>query len=210
MKMFRIFYEVRDRKNQKLEQPPEEPVDELGNGWPKIETLSDAIDAYCPDAELAVHVGHRRIPLDICRDIYGFHENLLEVMYAVAFDQPCNDVGYPHVLASERTGQQNSYGIMLTEQQAPPLLVFLADSEQVYFQTRSLATKDFRPQADDIITPVVVPKRDVIVECTSFLRRYLDDLTSQMPEVKELADYQTYVQRINAMRARVGAADSRT
>jgi len=201
---------MRNRENQRREQVPDEPVDELGNEWPKIETLSDAIDAYCPDAELAICVGPRRISLDICRDMYGLHEYLLDVMYAVAFDQPCDNVGYPEVLAPERTEQQHSYGIMLTEQQAPPLLVFLADSERVYFQTRSLATQGLSAQADDITTPVVVSKRDVIMECTSFLIRYLDDLTSQMPEVKEFADYKEYVQRIEAMRVGVGAGGGPT
>lgn len=210
MKTFRVFYDVKDRRNQKVDEIPDEPVDELGNDWPRIETLSDAIDAYCPDAELAIYVGARRISLDICRDMYGFHENLLEVMYAVAFDQPCNDVGYPDVLAQERAEQQHSYGIMLAERQTSPLLVFLADSECVYFQTRSLATEDFRPLPDDVVTPVVVPKREVIVECTSFLGRYLDDLTSQMPQVKEFVDYQEYMHRIEVMRAHVGAGDWRT
>src|SRR5262245_29318218 len=185
MKTFRISYEVRSRENQIPRDIPDEPLDELGNEWPQIESLSEAIDAYCPDAELAVHVGAKRIPLNVCRDMYGFHEYLLDVMYAVAFDQPSPNLGYPEVLAGERTAQQHSYGIMVTEQQVAPLLVFLADSEHVYFQTRSLATQGLTALPDDVTIPVVMPKREVIIECAAFLKRYLDDLTSQIPEVRE-------------------------
>jgi len=210
MKTFRISYEVRSRENQKPRDVPDEPLDELGNEWPRIETLAEAIDAYCPDAELAVCVGQRRIPLNVCRDMYGFHEYLLEVMYAVAFDQPSPNLGYPDVLAQQRTEQQHSYGIMLTEQQVTPLLVFLADTERIYFQTRSLATQGLSVLPDDITTPVVAPKRAVIIECAEFLKRYLDDLTSQLPEVKDFDDYRDYVQRIEAMLVHVGGTDLRS
>lgn len=104
--MFRVIYELRNSASKRAVEPD------------RIETLFDAIDAYCPDADLAVCVGDRRIPLDICRDMYGFFENLLDVMYAVAFDLPCDTVGYPDVLTPDKAGQR-SYGIMLTEQQAP-------------------------------------------------------------------------------------------
>ena len=190
MKTFRIIYNVRNSENRKDAERSQ------------IGTLPDAIDSYCPDADLVVCVDPGRFPLNICRDMYGFHENLLDVMYAVAFDRRCDNVGYPDVLIPDRP-EQRSYGIMLTEQQSPSILVFIAEYDFVYFQTRSLATQGIIALADDITTPLAVPKRDVIAECTSFLIRYLDDLTCQMPYVKDFADYKEYVEKIEAMRVRV-------
>ena len=190
MTTFLVIYDVRKSKNRN-----EEDVSQ-------IETLPDAIDFYCPDADLLVVVDSRRIQLDICRDMYGFHEDLLSIMYAVAFDKPCNNVGYSDVLISE-SPDQRSYGIMLTEEQNPPLLVFIADREFVYFQTRTLATQGIAELADDVTTPIVISKRDVIIECTNFLMRYLEDLTRELPFVKNFDDYKKYVMKVEAMRVRM-------
>lgn len=60
-------------------------------------------------------------------------------------------------------------------------------------------------RADDITVPVVVPKREVIAECTTGLSRYLADLAEQIPKVVELDDYRECVHKLESMTAHVNA-----
>lgn len=186
--MFHVIYNVRNPKNR------------IAEDRRHIKTLSDAVDSYCPDADLVMQVGTARFPLDICRDMYGLYEDLFIVMHAVAFDLHCDNVGYPDVLIP-LTPEQKSYGIMLGEHESPHILVFIADRQYVYFQSRTLSTEGLVAGADDVTNPVVVPKREVIDESASFLLRYLDDLTSQLPFVGEFGDYKEYVREVIEMQA---------
>jgi hypothetical protein len=82
------------------------------------------------------------------------------------------------------------------------LLVFLADRDSVYFQTRQLASGGIVARPEDVTVPVVAPKREVLAECTSCLRRYLGDLSTQIPKVLGFDDYRESMAKLDAMTVR--------
>ena len=74
--MFHINYQVRSSKNTKSKE-------EIFFGC-----LADAIDSYQPDAGLSIQIGSAKIELNIDRDMYGFHDDILKIIEAIVFDLP--------------------------------------------------------------------------------------------------------------------------
>lgn len=180
--MFHINYRVRSSKNLR----PEEDL--------SVETLAESIDSYLPDADLFVQIGKHRIEMDLDRDMYGFHEDLITVLEWMTFDLPSNGP-YRDEFESIQP-EQKLYTMVLTEGYDPRILYLLVDGGYVYIQTRTLGKDAVITSGEDVIDPIVCPKKDLILEACSFLDNYLKDLVKEIPIVEELNDFKAYLRRL--------------
>jgi hypothetical protein len=186
---FHIRYIVRDAANQNTQS------DDLAT------TLEDAIASYCPDADLYIDVGSSRIEMDVCQDMYGFHHDLLEIMEAMVADRD-SPVGYDDLLPITRPGQR-TYGIIVT---ADPLhlLAFLAQGDWVFMRAENHDKLVSEPLESDA-TLSSCRRKEVILECCSFLETYLADLVRELPSVHQLEDYPSYLRRLQKVRKQAHA-----
>jgi hypothetical protein len=188
--MFHIHYQVRSSKNLRLEEDI------------FVESLADVVDSYQPDADLSVQIGETNIKMEVDRDMYEFHEDILDIIEALAFDLP-SDGPYKDILEPSKP-EQKIYSIRFTEAYYPKIGYFLADDKYVYVQTRTLqkATVVMLPEdARDI----VCTRSDIILEVVTFLTHYVKDLIQEIPIVEKLKDYQDYTERLEKVRIQASA-----
>ncbi|MFL5589417.1 MAG: hypothetical protein ACJ797_20050 [Ktedonobacteraceae bacterium] len=180
--MFHIDYIVRNRRNRRSEE----------DVFP--ETLADAIDSYCPDASLVIQIDESKIEVDVCRDMYGLHEDLLRVLECIAFDLP-SEGPYREVLEPIQPGE-SLYTLIFTEFYFPRVIYFLCKGKYVDLQTRTLYKDVIIASSEDVTTPTTSTRNDIIVDSCSFLMKYLQDLAEEIPIVKDLDDYKAYLARL--------------
>jgi hypothetical protein len=163
-------------------------------------SLAEAIDEYCPSIKITVEINGRGISVDPCRDLYGLHEDGLDLVECLAFDRESN-VGYPEILPRINE-QQKTYGILLTEGDRPRVLVCRAERNTAHIETRTLiggvvvkAEADEEAESD-------VSRSQVILEFGRFLMRLVEGLGQAAPQVTFLDDYRDYVHRVSVAMAR--------
>ena len=179
--MFHINYQVRSSKNLRLEEDI------------FVESFADAVDSYQPDADLSVQIGETKIEMEVDRDMYGFHEDILDITEALAFDLPsygaCKDIIEP------RKPEQKIYSIRFTEAYYPKIGYFIADDKYVHLQTRTLQ-KDTVVMLLDDAKDILCTRRDIILDVGTFLSNYVKDLIQEIPMVERLKDYKDYMERL--------------
>jgi len=179
--MFHINYQVRSSKNLRLEEDI------------FVESLADAVDSYQPDADLSVHIGETNIEMDVDRDMYGFHEDIIDLIEALAFDLPSRGP-YKGIVEPGKPGQK-IYCIRFTEAYYPKIGYFLADNKYVHLQTRTLQKVTVVMLPEDA-RDILCTRRDIILEVGTFLSNYVKDLIQQIPIVESLTDYKEYMERL--------------
>jgi hypothetical protein len=180
--MFHINYQVRNSKNLRL---VEEDI--------FVESLADAVDSYQPDADLSVQIGETKIEMDVDRDMYGFHEDILKIIEDLAFDRP--SYGSYKDIIEPRKPEQKIYSIRFTEAYYPKIGYFLADNKYVHLQTRTLQ-KDTVVILQEDTKDILCTRRDIILDVGTFLSNYLKDLIQEIPIVETLEDYKDYIERL--------------
>lgn len=182
--MFHINYEVRSGKNLKLE-------DDIF-----VESLADAVDYYQPDADLSVQIGETKIEMEVDRDMYGFHEDILKIIEAMAFDMPSYGP-YKDIIAPMGSNQK-IYTIRFTEDYHPKIGYFLSEGNSVYLQTRTLEKNTVFFLSEDV-KDILCTKRDIILDVCSFLSVYMNQLANEIPILKRLEDYNDYMNRLGIL-----------
>jgi hypothetical protein len=178
---FEISYAVRSPHNLKA-------ADEV-----YVETLGDAVTSYLPDADLTIEVGDRVFPIVIDRDMYGLHEDLLDLSASMA----AGASGYgPYLEAIPEDRSATNYSVRLTEAPHPTVLFFQIKDGTVAIQSRTLVGKSVEATAQDVIEPVEASRVRVLQEINNFLLKYMEDLASQIPVTATLAEYQEYRSRL--------------
>lgn len=180
--MFHINYQVRSSKNLRL---VEEDI--------FVESLADAVDSYQPDADLSVQIGETKIEMDVDRDMYGFHEDILKIIEDLAFDRP--SYGPYKDIIEPRKPEQKIYSIRFTEAYYPKIGYFLADNKYVHLQTRTLQ-KDTVVILQEDAKDILCMRRDIILDVGTFLSNYVKDLIQEIPIVGRLKDYKDYMERL--------------
>jgi hypothetical protein len=186
--MFHINYQVRNSKNLRL---VEEDI--------FVESLADAVDSYQPDADLSVQIGETKIEMDVDRDMYGFHEDILKIIEDLAFDRP--SYGSYKDIIGPRKPEQKIYSIRFTEAYYPKIGYFLADNKYVHLQTRTLQ-KDTVVILQEDTKDILCTRRDIILDVGTFLSNYLKDLIQEIPIVETLEDYKDYIERLQKIQIR--------
>lgn len=189
--MFHISYEVKSSKNLRLEE-------EIFT-----ETLKDAVDSYCPDADLFIQINGCKIEIDVCRDMYGLHEDLLGVLKCLAFDLP-SDGPYRSALEPIQPDEK-LYTLIFPEFYIPRIIYFLSRGKYVYLQTRTLHGDAVVASPEDVIAPIASMKKDVIVNSCIFLQEYLRNLIEEIPTVADLEDYKEYLAQLEKNQLQVSS-----
>jgi hypothetical protein len=179
--MFHIDYQVRSSKNLKLEEDI------------FVESFADAVDSYQPDADLSVQIGETKIEMEVDRDMYGFHEDILKITEDLAFDRP--SYGPYKDIIEPRKPEQKIYSIRFTEAYYPKIGYFLAENKYVHLQTRTLQ-KDTVVMLLDDAKDILSTRRDIILDVGTFLSNYVKDLIQEIPSVERLKDYKDYRERL--------------
>jgi len=179
--MFHINYQVRSSKNLRLEEDI------------FVESFADAVDSYQPDADLSVQIGETKIEMEVDRDMYGFHEDILDITEALAFDLP--SYGAYKDIIEPRKPEQKIYSIRFTEDYYPRIGYFIADDKYVHLQTRTLQ-KDTVVMLLDDAKDILCTRRDIILDVGTFLSNYVKDLIQEIPIVESLKDYKDYIERL--------------
>lgn len=165
-----------------------------------FETLRDAIDEYCPRIKVTVIVGSVMIAIDPCRDLYGLHEDLLDLIECVTFDRE-SDIGYPEILP-RMNAHQKTYGIFLTEGTRPRILACRAEAESVHIETRTLIGGGVQVTDEDRAASAETKRTDFMQESVEFLTRYMNGLAQAIPGVLDLDSYRDYQARLESVRAK--------
>ena len=179
--MFHINYQVRSSKNLRLEEDI------------FVESFADAVDSYQPDADLSVQIGETKIEMEVDRDMYGFHEDILDITEALAFDLP--SYGAYKDIIEPRKPEQKIYSIRFTEDYYPRIGYFIADDKYVHLQTRTLQKDTVVILLDDA-KDILCTRRDIILDVGTFLSNYVKDLIQEIPIVESLKDYKDYIERL--------------
>jgi len=183
--MFRIEYNVKSNKNL----VPEEDV--------IVTSLSSAIESYSPDATLLFQIGDTSTEINLAMDMYGLHQDLLELLKHLAFNLPSYG---PYLSVFEQNQIERIYSIRLTESYSPRIVYFFLHDRDAFIQTRTLKADRIITSDDDTVMPVACPKKDIILSFCRFLESYLEDLSSQIDAIKKLDDYHIYLNQINEIK----------
>jgi len=182
-----VYYEVNDKTNQRHDDSP-------------IQTLGEAIDAYKPDADLFLVIGTLIVQMDVGRDMYGFHRDLLKLSEQLAFNEPSSnayirEAGITH-------DRDDIYTVVLTDFYHPLIIYFILEGEYIMVQTRTLQGEEVIMTEEDITTSVQFKREDLINNICEFLHCYLENLLEVNPIVSSFTDYQEYIERLTAVEVR--------
>jgi len=182
-----IRYTVHDRANTRPASSEE------------YDSLADAVNAYQPDAELSLMIAQRIIELDVGRDMYGLHRDLLRLLEHIQAGAPSRGP-YREAIGSMAVGVA-VYTIVLTEFHDCPILYISPVDNFISVQTRTLSGGQVIGSDDDVTDPVLYDRKAFLQNCTSFLQEYLQDLGSELPLVRDLPEYEAYLRTLRLLAA---------
>lgn len=182
-----IRYTVHDRSNTRPTSSEE------------YESLADAVNAYWPDAKLSLMIAQRIIELDVGRDMYGLHRDLLGLLEHIQAGGPGRGP-YREAIGSMAVGTP-VYTVVLTEFHDCPILYFSLVDDFISVQTRTLSGEEVIVGDDDVADPVLYDKKAFLHNCISFLQEYLQDLGGELPVVRDLPEYEACLRTLRLLSA---------
>lgn len=183
-----VHYTVHDRTNGRAPSSS------------SYENFAEAVDAYQPNAELYLVIGKRMIEMDVGRDMFGFHRDLLKLLEHIILNLP--NYGLYHDSLGPIEAGSTLYSLVLTDFHEPPVLYFAVVRDVVLVQTRTLLKGQAIATDDDVTDFVTYDKLDFLYNCCSFLRRYTKDLGDQLPAARKFDEYASSLRMLDLLPAR--------
>ncbi len=167
-------------------------------------SLADAVSLYAPALDLSLIIGQYEIELEVKRDMYGLHSELLGLLEKLAYDLPGNPKWEPYVAAVDETrSMARLHLIVLTAFWAPPVIYFHASGDTVYLQTRTLEGQEVIATPEDVTNPVPCLRKELVSNIHAFLTDYLDGLARTFPNIRSLDDFQSYAVTLQKIAAAI-------